>query len=108
MSDLYKPSNSVLCTFCWLWLRNKNSSRIEKSGLQATTFCHTDSLVHTYPHVFFSGGTAFEVQEGGLAQTVVKAAETGSGGLFQDGPSLQPAQASILSFSSGMGASNGY
>lgn len=63
--------------------------------------------MRTCPCDFFSGGTAFEVQEGGLAQTVVKAAETGSGGLFQDGPSLQPAQASILSFSSGMGDSDG-
>lgn len=61
----------------------------------------------TYPCDFFSGGAAFEVQEGSLAQTVVKAAETGSGGLFQDGPSLQPAQASILSFSSGLWASEG-
>lgn len=58
------------------------------SGLQATTSCHPVSLVCTYLCDFCSGGTAFEIQEGGLAQTVVKAAETGSGGLFQDGPSL--------------------
>ncbi|GAB5572618.1 ryanodine receptor 3 [Prionailurus iriomotensis] len=38
------------------------------------------------------GRTAFEVQEGSLAQTVIKAAETGSGGLFQNGPSVQLAQ----------------
>ncbi|GAB1286690.1 Ryanodine receptor 3 [Apodemus speciosus] len=37
-------------------------------------------------------GTAFEVQKGCVAQIVVKATETGSGGLFQDGSPLQSTQ----------------
>lgn len=56
------------------------------------------SLVNTYPCDFSLGGAASEVQEGSLAQTVVKATETSCGGLFQDGSSLQSAQASIRPF----------
>lgn len=63
-----------------------------------TTFA-TLSVCAPCPCHFSSGGAAFEVQEGSLAQVAVQAAETGGGGLFQDGPSLQSAQASILSSS---------
>lgn len=49
-------------------------------------------LLCAYSRDFFLGGTAFEVQKGCMAQIVVKATETGSGGLFQDGSPLQSAQ----------------
>lgn len=52
-------------------------------------FCRNNFI---FPPVCAADGASFQVQEDGVAQTVVQAETQGRGGLFQDDASLQHSQ----------------
>lgn len=76
-------------TFTQEWLTAGNifanfscETKIILEFVWATQSAIQTGLLSSYLCDSFLGGTAFEVQKGCVAQIIVKATETGSGGLF--------------------------